>query len=103
MHGSAPWKNEETIVGLPRLLVLSVFSRSDSPDLVAVAFHLRKTALTPRSPFWLHRFRESASRRGVGRGCAESVGYCASPQSGHRQGLSPRRVDPYCRRRFPAA
>ena len=24
MHGSAPWKNEETIVGLPRLLVLSV-------------------------------------------------------------------------------
>src|SRR5271165_6666354 len=28
MHGSAPWKTEETIVGLPRLLVLSVFSRS---------------------------------------------------------------------------
>ncbi len=27
MHGSAPWKSEETIVGLPRLLVLSVFSR----------------------------------------------------------------------------
>src|SRR5271157_120034 len=27
MHGSAPWKTEETIVGLPRLLVLSVFSR----------------------------------------------------------------------------
>src|SRR5271165_6932039 len=25
MHGSAPWKTEETIVGLPRLLVLSVF------------------------------------------------------------------------------
>jgi len=24
MHGSAPWKTEETIVGLPRLLVLSV-------------------------------------------------------------------------------
>src|SRR5271166_6621417 len=40
MHGSAPWKTEETIVGLPRLLVLSVFSRSDSPDLVAVTFHL---------------------------------------------------------------
>src|SRR5208337_1597608 len=39
MHGSAPWKTEETIVGLPRLLVLSVFSRSDSPDLVAVTFH----------------------------------------------------------------
>ena len=38
MHGSAPWKTEETIVGLPRLLVLSVFSRSDSPDLVAVSF-----------------------------------------------------------------
>src|SRR5271157_4878499 len=38
MHGSAPWKTEETIVGLPRLLVLSVLSRSDSPDLVAV-FH----------------------------------------------------------------
>jgi len=34
MHGSAPWKTEETIVGLPRLL------RSDSPDLVAVTFHL---------------------------------------------------------------
>src|SRR5208337_51991 len=29
MHGSAPWKTEETIVGWPRLL------RSDSPDLVA--------------------------------------------------------------------
>src|SRR5271157_5831427 len=27
MHGSAPSKTEETIVGLPRLLVLSVFSR----------------------------------------------------------------------------
>src|SRR5271157_4970214 len=27
MHGSAPWKTEETIVGLPDLLVLSVFSR----------------------------------------------------------------------------
>jgi hypothetical protein len=27
MQGSAPWKTEETIVGLPRLLVLSVFSR----------------------------------------------------------------------------
>ena len=27
MHGSAPWKTEETIEGLPRLLVLSVFSR----------------------------------------------------------------------------
>src|SRR5208337_1151965 len=40
MHGSAPWKTEETIVGLPRLLVLSVFSRSDSPDLVAVSFQL---------------------------------------------------------------
>ena len=40
MHGSAPWKTEETIVGLPRLLVRSVFSRSDSPDLVAVTFHL---------------------------------------------------------------
>src|SRR5271157_2315687 len=40
MHGSAPWETEETIVGLPRLLVLSVLSRSDSPDLVAVTFHL---------------------------------------------------------------
>ena len=27
MHDSAPWKTEETIVGLPRLLVLSAFSR----------------------------------------------------------------------------
>src|SRR5208337_4709503 len=27
MHGLALWKTEETIVGLPRLLVLSVFSR----------------------------------------------------------------------------
>jgi hypothetical protein len=41
MHGSAPTKIEETIVGLPPLLVLSVFSRSDSPDLVAVTFHLQ--------------------------------------------------------------
>src|SRR5271157_361706 len=40
MHGSAPWKTEATIVGLPRLLVLSVFSGSNSPDLVAVTFHL---------------------------------------------------------------
>ncbi len=43
MYDSAPWKTEETIVGLPRLLVLFVFSRSDSPDssdLVAVTFHL---------------------------------------------------------------
>ena len=35
-HGWAPWKTEETIIGLPRLLILSVLSRSDSPDLVAV-------------------------------------------------------------------
>src|SRR5271157_928235 len=28
MHGSAPWKTEETIVGLPRLLVLSVLLTS---------------------------------------------------------------------------
>ena len=42
MHGSAPWKTEETIVGLPRLLVLSALSRSDSPDLVAVTFHLSR-------------------------------------------------------------
>ncbi len=34
-------RTEETIVGLPRLLVLSVFSRSDSPDLVAVTFTSR--------------------------------------------------------------
>ena len=27
IHGSAPWKTEETIVGLPRLLALSAFSR----------------------------------------------------------------------------
>ena len=27
VHGSAPWKTQETIVGLPRLLVLPVFSR----------------------------------------------------------------------------
>jgi len=40
MHGSAPWKTEKTIVGLSSLLVLSAFSRSDSPDLVAVTFHL---------------------------------------------------------------
>ena len=47
MHGSAPWKTEETIVRLPRLLVLSVFCSSlCSPDLVAVTFH-------PVSPFTL--------------------------------------------------
>ncbi len=50
MHGSAPWKTEETIVGLPRLLVLSVFSSSDSPDLVAVTFHLPATSPRPRPP-----------------------------------------------------
>src|SRR5271166_4855036 len=33
MHGSAPWKTEETIVSLPRLLVPLC-----SPDLVAVTF-----------------------------------------------------------------
>jgi hypothetical protein len=27
MHRSAPWKTEETIIGWPRLLVLSAFSR----------------------------------------------------------------------------
>src|SRR5271157_3510254 len=46
MHGSAPWKTQETVVGLPRLLVFSVFSRSDSPDLVAVTFY----------PWWLSPF-----------------------------------------------
>src|SRR5208283_4577319 len=51
MHGSAPWKTEETIVGLPRLLVLSVFFRSDSPDLVAVTFHLPSERLVGHSRF----------------------------------------------------
>jgi hypothetical protein len=46
MHGSPPWKTEETIVGLPRLL------RSDSPDLVAVTF-------PPLSPFHLLTFPPS--------------------------------------------
>ncbi len=52
MHGSAPWKTEETIVGLPCLLVLSVFSRSDFPNLVAVTFHLDTLSalLTPYLP-----------------------------------------------------
>ena len=35
MHGSAPWKIEETIVGLPRLLVLPVFSRFGGRHLSA--------------------------------------------------------------------
>src|SRR5271166_594453 len=45
MHGSAPWKTEGTIVGLARLLVLSVFFRfgdchlSYLSDLVTVTFH----------------------------------------------------------------
>jgi len=39
MNDSAPWKTEETIVGLPRLLVLSVF-----PDLILQIWWL--------SPFW---------------------------------------------------
>ena len=50
MHGSAPWKTEETIVGLTRLLVLSLFSRSDSPDLVAVTFHLPVSTASPFPP-----------------------------------------------------
>src|SRR5271157_2410485 len=41
MHGSAPWKTEETIVGLPRLLVLSVFSRFGGCHL-SPTFHLFK-------------------------------------------------------------
>ena len=50
MHGSAPWKTEETIVGLPRLLVLSAFSRFGGchlsrSDLVAVTF---QTLSAPR-------------------------------------------------------
>ncbi len=39
MHCSAPWKTEETSVGLPRLLELFAFTSSDSPDWVAVTFH----------------------------------------------------------------
>ena len=38
MHGSAPWKTEETIVGLPRLLVLSAFSRFGGCHLSAPPF-----------------------------------------------------------------
>ena len=36
MHGSAPWKTEETIVGMPRLLVLSAFSRFGGCHLSAL-------------------------------------------------------------------
>jgi hypothetical protein len=55
MHGSAPWKTEETIVGLPRLPVLSVFSRSDSPDLVAVTFQPQTSDLILQI-WWLSPF-----------------------------------------------
>src|SRR5208282_3051208 len=41
---SAPWKTEETIVGLPRLLVLSVFSRFGGCHLL----HPRRRP--PRTP-----------------------------------------------------
>jgi len=51
MHGSAPWKTEETIEGLPRLLVLSVFSRFGGCHLSA-----------PLSPFSSSPF--SSSKRG---------------------------------------
>src|SRR5208337_4279384 len=50
MHGSPPWKTEETIVGWPRLL------RSDSPDLVAVTFHLSGCHLSPLRMFHLYNF-----------------------------------------------
>src|SRR5208283_2928384 len=53
-----PWKTEETIVGLPRLLVLSVFSRSDSPDLVAVTFQLQN----PRAYFHVRGLTRSEER-----------------------------------------
>ena len=47
MLGSAPWKTEETIVGLPRLLVLSVFSRFGCHlSALAVTFQLLRV-LTP--------------------------------------------------------
>ena len=50
MDDSAPWKAEETIVSWPRLLVLSVPSRSDSPDLVAVTFCLTCVFRSRRRP-----------------------------------------------------
>jgi len=57
MHGSAPWKTEETIVGSPRLLVLPVFCSSlCSPDFVAVTFHLPQI-------WWLSPFTSRLANR----------------------------------------
>ncbi len=48
MHDSAPWKTEETIVGLPSLLVLSVFSRFGGCHLSLPCVSLRRRQNTHR-------------------------------------------------------
>src|SRR5271157_4610480 len=77
MHGSAPWKTEETIVGLPPLLVLSAFSRFGgchlsaplSPFSSAVTFQLRHVralqwlSTLSRSQFQLNSVHSSLSAR----------------------------------------
>src|SRR5271157_5629638 len=55
MRGSALWKTEETIVGLPRLLVLPVFSRFGGRHLSPPASPFTSCAFgltLSKSPYW---------------------------------------------------
>jgi hypothetical protein len=60
MHDSASWKTEETIVGLPPLLVLSAFSRFGGCHLSPLRFQVTLDGAingtqTPTSSGWLDR------------------------------------------------
>src|SRR5208337_1073512 len=70
MHGSAPWKTEEIIVGLPRLLVLSVFSRFGgchlSPSKAVPSIALLATGLSPSFDQPLNAVRNSPGFTNLG-------------------------------------
>src|SRR5208337_323200 len=94
MHDSAPWKTEETIVGLPSLLILSVFSRFGGCHLSPPCVSLRRRQNThrylrppifpgreclaetffPSARQLVRRLRDQAAlRTGAGNACAGSA------------------------------
>src|SRR5208337_3264324 len=75
MHGSAPWKTEETIVGLPRLLVLSVFSRFGGCHLSPTSAILTGSRTRPSDWGWNGRFGLVEDRRNNHKACESYLYY----------------------------
>src|SRR5271166_2946210 len=72
MHGSAPWKTEETIVDLPRLLVLSVL-------LTFKIFEACADFLTPDGLGSCRKRRNFGAHRSLVQSCGCGLAALGSP------------------------